>query len=199
MNRTDSMNSSSTTGSNNDPIVMNKDIAVTFHRMATFTDTFEKYFEDFQMLHSSLSPKFNRDSVFKAGAGAGRSGSFFFYSHDRKFIIKTMTKGELKVMLELLPNYSDHFKNCTDSMIAKIFGVFTVKTSQTGPVHIMLMENTIRLKESENLKYIFDLKGSTVDRYVTGSKKPSSTLKDLNFLRTCAVTPDLTKMHNRRR
>jgi len=29
--------------------------------------------------------------VFKAGEGAGRSGSFFFYSHDRKWIVKTMT------------------------------------------------------------------------------------------------------------
>jgi len=45
--------------------------------------------------YSSLSPKFNRDMVFKAGEGAGRSGSFFFFSHDRKFIIKTMTKEEL--------------------------------------------------------------------------------------------------------
>ena len=126
---------------------MNKDIQVTFHRMATFTDTFERYFDDFHMLRDSLSPKFNRDMVFKAGTGAGRSGSFFFYSHDKKFIIKTMTKGELKVMMDLLPAYSEHFKNCPESLIAKIFGVFTIKTPQTGPVHIMLMENTIRLKE----------------------------------------------------
>jgi hypothetical protein len=43
------------------------------------------------LFHPSLSPKFNRDAVFKAGEGAGASGSFFFFSHDRKFIIKTMT------------------------------------------------------------------------------------------------------------
>ena len=81
------------------------------------------------MLHASLSPKFNRDMVFKAGTGAGRSGSFFFFSHDKKFIIKTMTSSELKVMMEMLPAYSDHFKSCTDSLLAKIFGVFTIKTS----------------------------------------------------------------------
>ena len=126
---------------------MKKDIDVTFHSMSTFTDTFEDYFRDFQMLHASLSPKFNRDMVFKAGTGAGRSGSFFFFSHDKKFIIKTMTKSEMKVMLDLLPAYSDHFKSNPESLIAKIFGVFTIKTSQTGPVHIMLMENAVRLKD----------------------------------------------------
>jgi hypothetical protein len=40
--------------------------------------------------------------VFKAGEGAGRSGSFFFFSHDRKFIIKTMTKEELDLYLNKL-------------------------------------------------------------------------------------------------
>ena len=38
------------------------------------------------------------------------------------------------------------------------------------------------MKNPDNLKYIFDLKGSTVDRKVKGSIKPSTTLKDMNFL-----------------
>jgi len=37
---------------------------------------------NFDNFYSSLSPKFNRDMIFKAGEGAGRSGSFFFFSHD---------------------------------------------------------------------------------------------------------------------
>ena len=50
-----------------------------------------------------------------------------------------------------------------------------------GDVHIMLMENTLRLENKENLRYVFDLKGSQVDRRVTGKTKPSTTLKDENF------------------
>ena len=38
----------------------------------------------------SLGPHFNYKAVFKAGESQGKSGSFFFFSHDRKFIIKTM-------------------------------------------------------------------------------------------------------------
>ena len=80
------------------------------------------------MIYDSLSPKFNRDSVFKAGEGAGRSGSFFFFSHDRKFIIKTMTDDELKLYLKRLPAFTTHFKKNPRSILAKIFGVFTVNT-----------------------------------------------------------------------
>ena len=67
-------------------------------------DTFKDYFTSFEVLYQSLSPKFNRDMVFEAGAGAGRSGSFFFFSHDRKFIIKTMTPSELKLFMRILPS-----------------------------------------------------------------------------------------------
>lgn len=38
----------------------------------------------------SLSLDNNRNMVFKAGEGAGLSGSFFFFSHDSKFLIKTL-------------------------------------------------------------------------------------------------------------
>ena len=60
-------------------------------------------------LHPSLAPKYNRDAVFKAGEGSGRSGSFFFFSHDKRFIIKTMTKGELDLFLKMFSSYAEHF------------------------------------------------------------------------------------------
>jgi hypothetical protein len=42
----------------------------------------------------SLSLEKNRNMVFKAGEGAGQSGSFFFFSHDNKLLIKTLSSGE---------------------------------------------------------------------------------------------------------
>ncbi len=45
-------------------------------------------------------------------------------------------------------------------------------------VHVMLMENTVKLRDDRNLLYVFDLKGSTVDRKTSGVTKPSTTLKD---------------------
>jgi hypothetical protein len=49
-------------------------------------------------LIASLSPAVNRSNVFKAGEASGASGSFFF-SHDKHFIIKTMTTSEKKFFL----------------------------------------------------------------------------------------------------
>lgn len=80
--------------------------------------------------------------VFKAGEGAGRSGSFFFFSHDRKFIIKTMTPEELKLFLDKLPAFGAHIKKNKNTLLAKIFGVFTISTNHMKEVHVMLMENT---------------------------------------------------------
>jgi hypothetical protein len=92
--------------------------------------------------HASLNPKYNRECVFKAGEGAGRSGSFFFFSHDNKFIIKTMTDGEFAMYLKRLPAFGEHYKANKHSLLAKILGVYTVNTEHIEDCHIMLMENT---------------------------------------------------------
>jgi hypothetical protein len=46
----------------------------------------------------SLDYKKNRDQIFSSGESSGASGSFFFFSHDRRFIVKTMSKKELLFM-----------------------------------------------------------------------------------------------------
>ena len=45
-----------------------------------------------EQITESLSFKQNKKQLFKAGQGAGKSGSFFFFSSDRKFVIKTISK-----------------------------------------------------------------------------------------------------------
>ncbi len=102
---------------------------VTFHRIDLFKLMFADFFiSQLVNIHQSLSPKHNRDMIFKAGEGAGRSGSFFFFSHDAKFIIKTMTPNELKLLLNRLPAFTHHFTTNKNSILAKILGVFTVNT-----------------------------------------------------------------------
>lgn len=125
------------------------------------------------------------DQVFKSGEGAGRSGSFFFFSKDRKYIIKTMTPIEKDLYLSRLPAFKNHYLSNRNSLLAKIFGVFTINTQYMKQVHVMLMENTMQLRVPSMLQYVFDLKGSTVDRKEKGAAKPSTTLKDLNLILCC--------------
>jgi 1-phosphatidylinositol-4-phosphate 5-kinase len=56
-----------------------------------------------QMVQSSLDVQANRTQVFKAKESAGKSGSFFFFSHDRQFLLKTMNDREMKVFKGCLP------------------------------------------------------------------------------------------------
>ena len=88
----------------------------------------------------SLRLELNRNMVFKAGEGAGASGSFFFFSHDNKFLIKTLKTQERKLMLSILDDYIKHLKDTQNtSLIARVYGIFTLETNYFRPVDIMIM------------------------------------------------------------
>ena len=59
---------------------------------------------------NSLSLIENRKMVFKAGQGAGASGSFLFFSYDNKFLIKTLRGSEKKLILTMLDDYTEHIR-----------------------------------------------------------------------------------------
>ena len=50
-------------------------------------------------LMQSLDVKKNIKMIFKAGESAGKSGSFFFFSHDHKFVIKTLKGNEKQLLI----------------------------------------------------------------------------------------------------
>lgn len=143
---------------------------------------------DNQIVRDSLSPDANRDSVFKAGESQGKSGSFFFFSHDKKFIIKTMTNSDLSTFKKLFESYFTTVCTRQSSLLARIYGIYTIKMEEVEPVHLILMGNS---KDSNDalIKNVFDLKGSEVNRLVEGKNlKPTATLKDLNLLEICKST-----------
>lgn len=138
---------------------------------------------------TSLSVEANRNMVFQAGEGAGKSGSFFFFSHDSRFLIKTLKGNEKSIFLNMLDDYIAHIiKYDNKSLLARIYGVFTIKTNYFDPLDIIIMQNTSMLQSNEHPKMIFDLKGSTAGRYTPCAPKfwhknlnHSKCLKDLNF------------------
>lgn len=104
-------------------------------------------------------------------------------THDSRFMIKTIKHSELKIMLDILPTYINHHLKYPESLIGKIFGVFTAKRKGMEPVYLALMENTVQLKNSKMLRFKFDLKGSTFDRYVKGVVTTKTDRKDLDWLK----------------
>ena len=88
-------------------------------------------------IKKSLSLEANRNSVFQAGEGAGMSGSFFFFSKDNRFLIKTLRGDEREIALNMLDNFIEYCDN-HKTLIAKIYGIYTIKVCRERKLRQML-------------------------------------------------------------
>jgi hypothetical protein len=57
----------------------------------------------------SLNIQDNIDAIFESGERSGNSGSFFFFSKDKQFVVKTMRFDEKNVLLGMLDRLYEHF------------------------------------------------------------------------------------------
>jgi 1-phosphatidylinositol-4-phosphate 5-kinase len=135
----------------------------------------------------SLNIKDNIDAIFESGERSGNSGSFFFFSKDKKFVVKTMRFNEKAILLSMLDKMYQHFLETQNkSIIAKIYGLYSIKSNFFDEVTIYVMQNTLK---NENEMMLFDLKGSLYKRIVPFKEKWWNTkkshkkcMKDLNYL-----------------
>ena len=115
----------------------------------------------------------------------GKSGSFFFFSHDDRFLIKTMTMGDFNAFMKLFRFYFEHMCTSPKSLLARIYGVYSVQMDEQDPVYLILMGNSTKC-DSDYVLSKFDLKGSLVKRLVPPKKgkpfKNTDILKDKNIL-----------------
>lgn len=78
--------------------------------------------------------------MFQAGEGAGASGSFFFFSYDSRFLIKTLRGNEINNFVDMLDDYIDHLKETDNkSLLARIYGIFRVKTPYFAKLEVIVM------------------------------------------------------------
>jgi len=75
-----------------------------------------------------------------------------------------MNDHEMKVFTDCLPLYFDHLRKYPNSMLARIYGIFTVQMEELVPVHILLMSNAAQA--GSLIENVFDLKGSVINREV---------------------------------
>eukprot|EP00833_Pecoramyces_ruminatium_P016144 jgi/Orpsp1_1/1190176/evm.model.d7180000077211.1 len=114
----------------------------------------------------------------------GKSGSFFYYSQDYRFIIKTVHHTEHKYLLKILRNYYLYLKKNPNTLICKIFGLHRVKIQHGKKIHFIVMENIFPPDKDIHEKY--DLKGSLVGRFTDENEHNSNklvVLKDLNWIK----------------
>ena len=114
----------------------------------------------------------------------GKSGSFFYFSRDYKYIIKTIHHAEHKLLRKILREYYSHVEKYPNTLISQFYGLHRVKIPYGRKIHFVVMNNLF--PPHRDIHQTFDLKGSTIGRDFKEDdleKNPRATLKDLNWLR----------------
>jgi len=109
----------------------------------------------------------------------GRSGAFFVFAPNQRYIIKTISKTEYQSLANLTPKYYKHLKTYPESLLMRILGGYKIELFHTS-IYVIVMDNIfcgLSIKES------YDLKGSWVERYgdIGSTVKKDLDLKDNVF------------------
>ncbi|KAF2827510.1 SAICAR synthase-like protein [Ophiobolus disseminans] len=114
----------------------------------------------------------------------GKSGSFFYFSRDYKYIIKTIHHAEHKFLRKILKDYYNHVQENPNTLLSQFYGLHRVKIPYGRKIHFVVMNNLF--PPHRDIHRTFDLKGSTIGRDFKEEElaaNPRATLKDLNWLR----------------
>ncbi|KAI9787668.1 MAG: Phosphatidylinositol-4-phosphate 5-kinase [Geoglossum umbratile] len=114
----------------------------------------------------------------------GKSGSFFYFSRDYKYIIKTIHHSEHKFLRKILRDYYEHVENNPNTLLSQFYGLHRVKIPYGRKIHFVVMNNLF--PPHRDIHQTFDLKGSMIGRDFKEedlASNPRATLKDLNWLR----------------
>ncbi|KAL8059733.1 hypothetical protein ABFX02_03G106000 [Erythranthe guttata] len=112
----------------------------------------------------------------------GKSGSFFYLTQDDRFMIKTVKKSEVKVLIKMLRSYHKHVCRYEKSLVTKFYGVHCVKPVGGVKTRFIVMGNLFCSEYRIHRR--FDLKGSSHGRTTgrpNGEIDETTTLKDLDL------------------
>lgn len=119
---------------------------------------------------------------------SGKSGSFFFYSADQKYLIKTIRRVEFELLQNFLKHYHDHFNRFPKTLINRFFGLHELKCYNKDDVvnfdiFVIVMNNVLEAGAADIVRY--DLKGSSNGREIDKgvSVSPQMARKDLDAVR----------------
>lgn len=146
-----------------------------------FRDLRERYFQldpaDYLL---SLTAKY----ILSELGSPGKSGSFFYFSRDYRFIIKTIRPAEHTFLRRILPAYHAHVARNPHTLLSRFYGLHRVKLPRGRKIHFVIMNNLF--PPHKDVHETYDLKGSTVGREYPEERareNPRAVLKDLNWIR----------------
>ncbi|KAL1337032.1 hypothetical protein AAHE18_10G106100 [Arachis hypogaea] len=122
------------------------------------------------------------DDALRELSSPGKSGSLFYLTQDDRFMIKTVKKSEVKVLLRMLRSYYQHVSGNENSLVTKFYGVHCVKPIGGQKIRFIVMGNLFCSEYPIHRR--FDLKGSSHGRITDKPEEEideTTTLKDLDL------------------
>ena len=114
----------------------------------------------------------------------GKGGSFFYYTADQKFVIKTVSPEEKHLIKRILKSYYEHLLAYPDSLIVRFYGLHGLRVKRDSKfshheeeVYFVVMGNLFNTPLKVDRRY--DLKGSWIGRT---AKNKDETGKDNDFI-----------------
>ena len=94
-------------------------------------------------LMESFSIELNMMKQFKIHVTeASNNSSFYFRSIDDRFLIKSISNSEKHKLFSMLDDLIAHFEGSANiSLLARIYGVFTMSTNMFGTMTLVIMQN----------------------------------------------------------
>eukprot|EP01083_Nonionella_stella_P183907 665791_1 len=124
--------------------------------------------------------------VVKEKFSEGRSGAFFFYTCDSKYLIKTVTKQEAMLLLKILRDLVEYLVVNPHSLINRFLGLHSIKMYNSC-LYFVVLENVFVAKCKPH--EIYDIKGSWIDRH-TNLIDSGKLLKDQDLHKTLKLLPN---------
>lgn len=109
----------------------------------------------------------------------GKSGSSFFTSVDRRFIVKTITNGEWRFLRSIFSDYFEHVDKHKSTLLCKFLGLHSLQTDEGREFFVVMAHVFSSPERPIHLRY--DLKGCVEGR-LTATNDASRTLRDQDFL-----------------
>lgn len=120
------------------------------------------------------------DELLREVLFPGKHGRVFIVSNDKRFVFKTLRKSEMKIYLEMLPNYYRHLMKYGASLLVKLYGLHVVRP--VGGIKVYFAVFGSIYPSEICIHECYDLKGTSIGRAenkVIVQERPLH--KDLDF------------------
>lgn len=121
-----------------------------------------------QEVLDAFTPSNNTQAIRNFQTGSGQSSSFFLFTDNKRFVLKTVKPSEEKLLFTknsgILKNYFHYCVNNKRNLLSKLLGVYKVKLQMMKePVVFVIMDSLIG-KDYRRIERLYDLKGSSHKR-----------------------------------